>query len=208
MLLNDAAIVYVATYFDIRKSSADEGRALLRKYGEGNLGQLGVLASRIVQEISRPNRFVAIEAWRDQASFEAHEQSISTAEFRANLKRIHNSPHDQRVHHAFAVSPAGTVADGAVWVVTHVDVPPPRREETEALLRLLAAESIREDGNRRFDVFQQNPPRTNHFTVCGAWKDWQAFDSHEVKPHTLAFREALGPMLGALFDERLYGPIG
>ena len=92
-------------------------------------------------------------------------------------------------------------------VVTHVDVPPPRREETEALLRALVEPSRQEDGNVRYDVFQQLTPRTNHFTVFAIWSDVHAFGSHEAKPHTRAFREALGPMLGAPYDERLYLPL-
>jgi len=45
---------------------------------------------------------------------------------------------------------------GALIVVTHVDVPPPRREETEVLLKNLAERSRSHEGNVRYDVFQQN----------------------------------------------------
>jgi len=34
--------------------------------------------------------------------------------------------------------------------------------------------------------------------------DRNAFDAHEGKLHTRQFREALAPMLGAPYDERLY----
>ena len=187
-------MVYVATYFDIQIKHTAEGRELIAQYGHA------------LQEISRPNRFVAIKVWNDQASFEAHEQAQSTTQFRAKLKSIHNSPYDQRVHQAFAIdprSPADT-RDATLFAVTHVDVPPPRKDETEVLLHRLAEESRGDQGNARYEVFQQNAPRTNHFTVFAAWKDRAAFDAHEVKPHTLQFREALGPLLGAPYDERLF----
>jgi quinol monooxygenase YgiN len=92
-------------------------------------------------------------------------------------------------------------------VVTHVDVPPPRTDETEALLRRLADESRRDDGSLRYDVLQQTPPRTNHFTTVEVWQDRKAFDAHQMKAHTRQSREVLGPMLGAPYDERLYMPL-
>jgi quinol monooxygenase YgiN len=85
-----------------------------------------------------------------------------------------------------------------------VDVPPPRKDETEILLRNLAEQSRGDEGNVRFDVYQQNAPRTNHFTVYAVWKDESAFVSHETKPHSRQFRDALGPMLGAPYDDRIY----
>ncbi len=199
---------YVATYIDVQPSSTSSGIALIEQYREASRTQEGNLGMDVVQETSRPSRFVIIEAWEDQSSFEAHEKSEPTAQFRARLKTIHNSPYDQRVHHALSSAP-GSAAAGrdTVSVITHVDVPPPSKDQAEALLKGLAEESRKEDGNVRYDVLQQNLPRTNHFTVFAAWKDGKAFDSHETKPHTRRFREALAPMLGALYDERLYKPL-
>ena len=93
-----------------------------------------------------------------------------------------------------------------VSVVTHVDVPPQRTTETEMLLRTLADESRQDDGNIRYEVFQQAASR-NHFTVFAVWKDAKAFNSYETKSHTRQFRATLAPMLGAPYDERLYKQI-
>jgi len=148
---------------------------------------------------------VMLEAWKDESAFHNHGRNVDTAEFRSRLKPIHNSPYDQRVHLGFAVGEVHGQSDpGTLYVVTHVDVPPPRREETEVLLKRLAEDSRRHAGNLRYDVFQQIAPRTNHFTVFAVWKDENAFASHELQPHTREFREALGPMLGAPYDERFF----
>jgi len=40
--------------------------------------------------------------------------------------------------------------------------------------------------------------------VFAVWNDNKAFKDYETKPYTRQFREALGPMLGAPYDERLY----
>jgi quinol monooxygenase YgiN len=196
--------VYIATYVDVQSRSVDKGTSLIKQYRENTRMERGNSGLNVVQEIGRPNRFVIVEVWSDQSSFDAHERGEHTVQFRSGLKVIQNSPFDQRVHRAFAIDsrPPGTERE-AVWVVTHVDVPPQRTNETETLLKSLAEDSRQDDGNVRYEVFQQTMSR-NHFTVVETWKDANAFDSHETKAHTRQFREALGPMLGAPYDQRLY----
>jgi quinol monooxygenase YgiN len=90
-----------------------------------------------------------------------------------------------------------------VYVVTHVDVPPPRKDDCVALLRTLAAASRKETGNLRYDVVQQSN-RPNHFTVIEVWRSRKDFDQHAAAAPARAFRDQLTPMSGALYDERLY----
>ena len=94
--------------------------------------------------------------------------------------------------------------DTAFYIATYIDVQPNLTTQGIALIRQYSEASRKDEGNMRYDVFQQNAPRTNHFTVFAEWKDANGFDSHEMQPHTRQFREALGPMLGAPYDERLY----
>jgi len=190
-------MLHVVTYIDIDPKSIAEGLALLKSYRESG-------GAIVLQETSRRNRFIMVEAWNDETAFQAHEGSQRVAEFRSRLHAIHNSPYDQRVHHTFSAGPQQEAGDGMVYTVTHVDVPPPRKDETEVLLTVQAVRSRTDDGNVRYDVFQQNPPRTNHFTVFAVWKDEASFLLHQAAPHTREFREELGPKLGAPYDERLY----
>jgi quinol monooxygenase YgiN len=191
-------MTYVATYVDVQPAHTGQALGLLTQYAKSS-------SIEVFQETFRQNRFVIIEAWQDDAAFQAHESAGNTLEFRSQLKAIHNSPYDQRVHQSFAVESKGRESNaGAFVVVTHVDVPPPRREETEVLLRRLAEQSRDDDGAIRYDIFQQNAPRTNHFTVFAVWRDEKTFASHELQPHTRQFRESVGPMLGAPYDERFY----
>ena len=87
--------------------------------------------------------------------------------------------------------------------MTHVDVPPPKKDDCIALLKALADASRKETGMLRFDVFQQ-VSRPNHFSVVEIWKDQNAYEAHITAAHTRSFREQLTPMSGALYDERLY----
>jgi quinol monooxygenase YgiN len=200
--------LYIATYVDVQPPLSGQSITLIKQYREATRKEGGNAIVEVIQEIGRANRFVILEVWKDQASFEMHEKATPTADFRSRLQAIHGSPYDQRVHQGLAIdSRSVAIPRNSVSVVTHVDVPPPRREEAEALLKTVAEESRKDEGNIRYDVFQQSPQRTNHFTVFATWKDAKAFESHEMKPHVRRFREALGPMLGALYDDRLYKPI-
>jgi quinol monooxygenase YgiN len=40
--------------------------------------------------------------------------------------------------------------------------------------------------------------------VVEIWIDRNALEAHAVAAHTRQFREQIGPMSGALYDERLY----
>ena len=109
-------MIYVVTYIDVQSGSTTEGIELLKQYREAS-------GAEVFQETCRPNRFVIVETWKDESSFQSHETAAHTASFRASLRAIQNSPHDQRVHQGFSVGtelrPLGA---GKVFVVTHVDV--------------------------------------------------------------------------------------
>jgi quinol monooxygenase YgiN len=198
-------MIDIATYIDISPDCTAEGSALLTKYRATTVDEVGNGGVIVLHETSRQNRFVVVEAWDGETAFQAHEAAPQTLEFRARLRAIHNSPYDQRVHHTFAAGPGqAEKSKSLLYVVTHVDVPPPRKDETEVILTVEAAKSRTDEGNVRYDVFQQNAPRTNHFTVLAVWKHEPAFISHQATSHTRQFRETLGPMLGAPYDERLY----
>ena len=162
------------------------------------------MRAEVAREIGRPNRFVVLETWKDQAAFEAHGKSAGTSAFRDKFKAVQAAPHDERVHNSLNVG-ANDALNGkrGVIVVSHVDVPPPRKDECIAALNPLADASRKGGGNQRFEV-QQQTSRPNHFTVVEVWKDKKAYDGSRSADAQRQFRDKLGPMLGALYDERLY----
>jgi len=72
-----------------------------------------------------------------------------------------------------------------------------------AAVKQLSDDSRKHADNLRFDAWQQTN-RPNHFTVVEAWADRKAYEGHVQAAHTRQFRDKLGPMSGALYDERLY----
>jgi quinol monooxygenase YgiN len=200
--------MYVATYVEVQPASVRQGAELVTRYATAARMQQGNVRAQALQELGQSNHFIIIEAWEDQPAFVTHGKAAHTLEFQERLKPIQRSPYDQRLHRGFVVDPMPL--DGgrnAVYVVTHVDVPGGRRQEAEALLRRLQESSLRDAGRVRYDVYQQVEPRTNHFKVVAGWNSRTAFDAYGGTAHWLQFREALGPMLGALYDERLYQSI-
>jgi quinol monooxygenase YgiN len=202
-----AAPIHTATYVEVTAAAAKDGAALLKQYRDAARKEDGNLRSEVAQELGRPNRFVVLGIWKDQAAFDAHGKSAATTAFRDKLKGIQHGPYDERIHNTLAVGANEPVtAKRAIYVVSHVDVPPPRKDECIAALNPLAEASRKGDGNMRFEVVQQTN-RPNHFTVVEAWKDRKAYDARGAAAAQKTFRDKLGPMLGALYDERIYRAI-
>lgn len=193
--------IYTVTYVEVGPASAASGGAAIRQYGEASRRADGSLRVELLQRVDRPHHFAILAVWKDAQAVEAHRAGAAARELREKLQPLLASPNDERVHHALSVGP--TPAPGALYVVTHVDVIPPRKDDGVVSLKQLAEESRKEAGNARFDVIQQ-VNRANHFTVIEVWKDRAAFDAHAMTAPTRQFREQLAPMSGSLYDERLY----
>jgi quinol monooxygenase YgiN len=195
--------VYIATYLEVVPTAVKDGSALLKQYRDASRKDAGNQRMELVQEIGRPTRFALLAIWADQKAYEAHGKAAHTAQFRDKLKGVHAAPYDERVHSGMAVADKGAMRGGSIVVVTHVDVPPPFKDTTVPLLQQLAEAGRKDAGNQRFEV-QQQGNRPNHFTVVELWVDQKAYDAHVMAAHTRQFRDKLGPMSGALYDERLY----
>jgi quinol monooxygenase YgiN len=204
--------VYAVTYLDVGTNSVAQGADLIKKYRDASRRENANLEFTVLQETSRPNRFVIMEGWKDQGAFEAHDKGTAKAEFEGALKPIRNSPPDRHMLQPYANAPSqATPATGALYMVEHVDFlggDPAIAERAQPLVKGLAETSKKEDGVVRYDIYRQPPPRINHYEVIAAWKDAKAFDAHETAPHTLQFRGATAQGGGAwranLYDQRLY----
>jgi quinol monooxygenase YgiN len=201
-----AGPVYVAAYAEVGTNSVKDGIALLKQFRDAVRKEDGNTRIDIFQELGRANRFIILEIWKDQAALDAHGKSAATTAFDDKFKAIQNAPLDIRVHSGMAVADAPAVTKSDVIVASHVDVPPPRKDEIIAALNPLAEQSRKGAGNQGFGVWQQTS-RPNHFTVVEMWKDQKAYDARGSAVPQRAFRDKLGPMLGALYDERLYRSI-
>src|SRR5438876_873623 len=99
-----------------------------------------------------------------------------------------------------------TLLIAALYVATYVDIQLSSTSQGVELIRQYRDKTRAEAGSSGVDVIQEIG-RPNHFVIFGTGKDRNAFDAHEAKAHTKQFRETVGPMLGAPYDERLYSPL-
>src|SRR5258705_1957451 len=199
--------VYTVIYVEVMPTSKSDAAVVLRRYRDAARKEGGNLRCEIAQRIDQPHQFVILSIWKDQTSWEAHGKGAASMEMREKIAAVRNAPTDERVHIGLSIGPIDVTAPrDAVFVATHVDVIPPRKDDGVAALKRLGDESRKGDGNLRFEVVQQ-VNRQNHFTVVEIWKDAKTVEAHSMAPATREFRDKLASMTGALYDERMYKAI-
>jgi quinol monooxygenase YgiN len=199
----DVSPLYVVTYVELKPTQNSEGAAVLKTWRDAQRKAEGNQRAEVVRHATRPGQFVVLAAWKNKAAFDAH--VVAAQPFRDRLHSLRNAPADDRFHNALSVGSLEAVR-GAVHVVTHVDVIPPRREDAVAALKLLGDAARAAEGNVRYEVVQQTN-RPNHFTVVEAWRSREAYEANSMSGHQREFRDKLAQMTGALYDERLYQPL-
>ena len=194
----------MVSYIEVAPAAREQATGLVRQFAEASRKDEGNTRFEILQRVSPSNQFAVLASWKDQNAYERHAAAPHSKEFREKIKPHLISAIDDRLHSGLAVSLSGdkAAADG-VHVVTHVDVPPPRKDECIALLEALARDSRKEAGVGRFDVLQQSS-RPNHLTFVEIWPSQKAIEAHWVTDATKKFRADTLPMSGSLYDERLY----
>ena len=97
------------------------------------------------------------------------------------------------------------ISESPTFIVTYVEVAADQSEAALGLLKAQAETGKSHDGNVRFEVLQRIG-QDNHFVLLETWSDRATRDAHAVSEATVAYRNALEPMLYAPYDER--PPVG
>jgi quinol monooxygenase YgiN len=198
--------IHMVTYIEVVPAAQGQTATLLRQLATASRKDAGVIRFEILQRTAPSREFVVLESWKDQQAFDAHVATAHHKQFREKVTPHLIAPIDDRFSVPTLIGPSQPVRGGVVYVVTHVDVPGAVRDKGLAALTALSGPSRTDAGNLRFDVVHQKN-RTNHFTVVEVWKDQRSNDAHELAAHTRAFRNALTPITGALYDQRWYRPL-
>ena len=194
---------HVVNYMEFADDYVARGAALLTAYRGLNLQEAGASQVAAFAEIGQPHRFAILEIWADAGAQAAHAKDRGEAPQADWLKQGALAPADVRMHSGWSVGDAKAPSPNAVYAITHVDVPPPRLAELEAIMKPLAEKSRAEAGFLRFDILQ-SWTRPNHFTFVEGWASDAAAQAHATAAHTREFRDRLHPLLGALYDQRMY----
>ena len=200
----DSQFAYGVTYLEVTPSAEATAAGLLRQVAAASRKEAGNLRYDILQDIERRNQFAILETWSNMKAIEAHGRGAAMKQFREKLDPLSTGFLDERLDTGIDVGPVPPPAGkGAIYVVTHVDVTGQFKDDAIVMMKKLAVDARREPGAARFDVWQQ-ANRLNHFTVTELWKDQAALDAHGMAAMTRAFREKVGHMIGALYDDRRY----
>jgi quinol monooxygenase YgiN len=195
---------YIVSYVEIMPSALNSGSELLNRYRDAMRQQSGNLASTLLHEIGRSDRFAILEVWKNKTAADNRDKPASIVELRHRLEAIQSAPLDERLENGlFVGSIRKESPTEAVYVLTHVDIAPEHNEGGSKLLQSMRAASAKEQGSLGYDVLQQQN-RLNHFTIVEEWAGMTPLAAHAEAPHTRAFRQSLLPMEGALYDERRY----
>ena len=199
--------VFMVSYLDVTPASRDAAAACCASWrppaariGEGRYEVLQrgrpVQPVRDRRDLERPE------------GYDAHAASAHVKKFRQQVKPHLVSPIDERPYVTLAADPkdGAAIPRGSAVAISHVDVAPPKKDDGVAALKALADPTRKDNGNLRFDAYQQKT-RPNHFTVIEVWRNQKAVDAHETDTHTKDFRKVLGSATGALYDQRWYKAI-
>lgn len=93
------------------------------------------------------------------------------------------------------------VSESPTFIVTYIEVGADYSNAALDLIKQQAADAHGHDGLVRFEALQRIG-QENHFVVLEAWEDRGTRDNHAASEATLAYRNALEPMLYAPYDER------
>jgi quinol monooxygenase YgiN len=194
----------VVTYIEVTPSGEAEAAGLLRQLAAASRKEAGSVSFTVLQHIERPSQFAILETWSDAKAHEAHDGGPALQQFREKLDHLRVGFYDERLDTGIDVAPlAAPPTKDAIYVVTHVDVTGQFKDDAIVMINKLAADSRKEPGAERFELWQQNN-RLNHFTLVEIWKDRAALDAHLRAGASREFREKVGRMLGALYDDRRY----
>lgn len=197
---------YVVSYIEVAPSARMAALPLLRALRDASRKEAGNSGFEILQRIDRAGQFAILENWQDANAQTSHATAADAKSFYDKLKPLLAAPIDSRAHSGYAVGPRKDAGARAVYVLTHVDLIGAKKDEGLAALKQLSADSAKEAGVLRYDVLQQ-ASRPNHLTLVEAWRGKAAFEAHEAAAHIRKFRDALLPMSGSLYDQRLYKAI-
>src|SRR5262249_4447874 len=204
-----SGVYCVVAYIEAAGESQKQAAALLKSWAGTVRKNPDNLSFAALRRRDPANHFAIIEIWKDAKAFEAQAATAEGKQFRAALASILIAPYDERPHSVLATDTKRsklaieTAGRNAVFAVTHVDVIPTKKDDGIAATKGLFEPGSKSAGNLTFDVLQQNS-RPNHMTLFEAWKSVDDMATNAGQDYMKSYRFNLGPMSGALFDQRTY----
>ena len=204
----ESSVVYLA-HFEVDYSSQEKAVEISLEYAKAGKLASGNTRFEILQNIYRPSQFAIIESWQnDEARKEFLASAAASTNFRNRLDPILTAAYDERQQDGFDFDKDSEMnnGEGTLYLLTHVDIGRQGVADAENLLKNVASATRVQDGNIRFNIVVQTT-RLNHFTVVEVWDSQQSYLTHSETESFKTFRHQVQPMMGSLYDERMYSLI-
>ena len=184
---------FSVTYVEAPPKAPARLAAVLRTEAGDCVAQHICARVEVLREIGWGNRFALYESFAAPAHHQPRQLSSEAL----------IAPPDVRQLAIVWASPAKHLPSQALWVVTHVDAMPDYAAQATAMLKQLG-EAEAAEGGHLATIAGRQLDHPNHFTLIEVWANRAAFEAHEAAQPARDFRAKLAPMLGALYDSRLY----
>jgi len=191
---------YAVSYIEVMPASRAAAVAALKQYRDASRNDSGFVSAEVFEQSGRAGHFIVLEKWADQKAYDGHGMAEHTKQMLSKMDSFRLGSYDQRPYRTLSAGTVPATANGAIVFVTHVDFAGPQFD-APALLRKMADDSRKDEGNVRFDVLQ-HAMRLNHFTIVEIWQSEKAHDAHAASTHKRQFRDTIAPALGSPLDER------
>jgi quinol monooxygenase YgiN len=196
---------YVVVYVELRPDSRAQGERLLDQLASNARSSPGALRFDVDQEVQRSNFYVLIETWDNTTDYQNFANSAKTQALLTQLSSFLIAPLDERDGTLIQAgkSAAAPTHAGETEVVTHIDVIPTFLDQAKPLIQQFVSDSAHDPGVREF-LLVSCDDITNHFQLIERYQSGLVFDNHVSAQHSVQFRDALQPFIGAPYDERVY----
>ena len=195
---------YVVVYIELAPGSEAHGERLLDQLATVAF-TAGALRFDVDKEVQRSNFYVLIETWSNPATYAAFKNSSITQTLFSQLAPLLIAALDERDGTLIQAGKATNARahGGEIEVVTHIDVIPTFLDQAKPLILQFVADSANDPGVKEF-LLVSWLDITNHFQLIERYDTKRAFDLHVSAEHSVDFRKALQPFVGAPYDERVY----
>jgi quinol monooxygenase YgiN len=196
---------YLMIYVEVVPSASARAIAMMKEYRDASRKEPGANFIDIYQEAGQTHRFILSEIWQNRTMAKTHTDGAALGALFSKLKPIEIGPSDIRTHQAHMVTPPKTPRDADVYIISHVDVAGQGNlAKLITMLNTLGEATQKDNGMVRYEILDEVPAHANHFRVFEEWSSMASWEAHNLAPHAQAYHDALLPLLGTPYDQRLY----
>jgi quinol monooxygenase YgiN len=210
-MADTAGPIFGITYIEALPADAQVASTQLKAAAKASRKAPGNLGYVVLVREHEKSQFAILEAWSDQQAMDADAAAQPVKDAFTALLPYLKAPIDRRPQtpmmvDASRLKTALTPSSGHVFVITHVDIQPAFKDQGMATVRKFDTDNQTTRGALEFDLTQQTN-RLNHISLIEVWGNKTVQVAHDAAPGTIAFRNAVLPLSGAPFDERIYNPL-